>query len=85
MSGAGFITMQSLIIILLIAIILFGGSRIKDLGGQLGSAIKDFRKAMRDGEAQADADTKAENDKLAASGRIIEGEARKGNDNNRSS
>ncbi len=39
-----------LIIILLIVIVLFGGGRIARLGGELGTAIKDFRKGLNDGE-----------------------------------
>ena len=86
MGGAGFITMQSLIISLLIAFILFGGSRLKDLGGQLGGAIKDFRKAIRDGDKAADAEhEKLETQASASKGRVIEGEVRKETDNNHSS
>jgi sec-independent protein translocase protein TatA len=39
-----------LIIILLIVIVLFGGGRIARLGGELGTAIKEFRKGINDGE-----------------------------------
>lgn len=39
-----------LIIILVIVIVLFGGGRIARLGGELGTAIKEFRKGVSDGE-----------------------------------
>jgi sec-independent protein translocase protein TatA len=39
-----------LIIILLIVIVLFGGGRIARLGGELGTAIKEFRKGINDSE-----------------------------------
>ncbi len=39
-----------LIIILLIVIVLFGGGRIARLGGELGTAIKEFRKGLNEGE-----------------------------------
>lgn len=39
-----------LIIILVIVIVLFGGGRIARLGGELGTAIKEFRKGIADGE-----------------------------------
>lgn len=39
-----------LIIILVIVIILFGGGRIARLGGELGTAIKEFRRGINDGE-----------------------------------
>jgi sec-independent protein translocase protein TatA len=39
-----------LIIILVIVIVLFGGGRIARLGGELGTAIKEFRRGVSDGE-----------------------------------
>ncbi|CAG1013476.1 MAG: twin-arginine translocase TatA/TatE family subunit [Anaerolinea sp.] len=42
-----------LIIILVIVIVLFGGGRIARLGGELGSAIREFRKGISDGEKKA--------------------------------
>jgi sec-independent protein translocase protein TatA len=35
-----------LIIILVIVVVLFGGGRIAKLGGELGSAIREFRKGV---------------------------------------
>ncbi|HJR69163.1 MAG TPA: twin-arginine translocase TatA/TatE family subunit [Gammaproteobacteria bacterium] len=35
-----------LVIILVIVALIFGTKRIKDIGGDLGSAVKSFRKAM---------------------------------------
>jgi sec-independent protein translocase protein TatA len=37
-----------LIILLLIVVALFGTSKIKNIGGDLGSAIKSFRQAMKE-------------------------------------
>jgi sec-independent protein translocase protein TatA len=37
-----------LIIILVIVILLFGASRVADLGGALGKSIKEFRSAVKD-------------------------------------
>ena len=37
-----------LIIILVIVVLVFGGKRLKNLGGDLGSAIKGFKKSMND-------------------------------------
>ena len=39
-----------LLIILVIIVILFGGSRIAGLGGSLGKSIREFRTAMKDEE-----------------------------------
>jgi sec-independent protein translocase protein TatA len=45
-----------LLIILAIAALIFGTKRLKDVGGDLGSAVKSFRKAMTAaGEAEAEA------------------------------
>jgi sec-independent protein translocase protein TatA len=45
-----------LLIILAIAALIFGTKRIKEVGGDLGSAVKSFRKAMNSsGEAETEA------------------------------
>jgi sec-independent protein translocase protein TatA len=47
-----------LIIILIIVVVLFGGGRIAKLGGELGSAIKEFRKGVgAEDKAKSDAAT----------------------------
>ena len=43
-----------LIIILVIVLLIFGGKRLKNIGGDLGSAIKGFKKSMKDAEEQID-------------------------------
>ncbi len=43
----------NLLIILLIVIVLFGTKRLKNIGGDLGGAIKGFRKAMDSDEDKA--------------------------------
>lgn len=42
---------KELIIILLIALLVFGTSRISGLGSALGKAIRDFRKAVDEPES----------------------------------
>lgn len=44
------ISVTQLIIILAIVIVLFGTKRLRNLGGDLGGAIKGFKSAMKDGE-----------------------------------
>jgi sec-independent protein translocase protein TatA len=41
-----------LIIILLIVVVLFGGGRVARLGGELGSAVREFRRGITDSEAE---------------------------------
>lgn len=60
-----------LLLILAIVVLLFGTRKIKSLGGDLGSAIKGFRSALRDGEEDA---SKATGD------RVIEGDSVKQGD-----
>jgi sec-independent protein translocase protein TatA len=45
--GIGF---RELLIILLIALVLFGAKKLRSVGSDLGSAVRGFKKAMNDGE-----------------------------------
>ncbi len=48
-----------LLIILVIVALIFGTKRLKEVGGDLGSAVKSFRKAMTaaSSEAESEAET----------------------------
>jgi sec-independent protein translocase protein TatA len=46
--GIGGISIWQLLIILAIVIMLFGTKRLRNIGGDLGSAVKGFRKSMSD-------------------------------------
>lgn len=59
--GLGGISMWQLLIVLLIVVLIFGTKRLKSIGGDLGGALKSFRKAMDaddkdDGDGDADGD-----------------------------
>ena len=54
--GIGGISIWSLLLILLIVVLLFGTKKIRNIGGDLGSALKNFKSAMRDGEEGKAAD-----------------------------
>ena len=45
--GIGGISVWQLLIILAIVIMLFGTKRLRNLGGDLGSAVKGFRNSMQ--------------------------------------
>lgn len=70
--GIGGISLWQLLIILVIVIMLFGTKRLRGLGGDLGSAIKGFKKAMSDDNTdtenkdEADKDAKKVEDNSAA-------------------
>jgi len=60
-----------LIIILVIVLVLFGAKRLKNVGSDLGSAVKGFKTAIKDEETKP-------NDKIEKSeSSVIEGEATK--------
>jgi len=48
--GASGISVWQLLIVLLIVILIFGTKRIKSIGGDLGGAIKSFRKGMTEAD-----------------------------------
>ena len=48
MFGLGF---GELMVILLIVVVVFGAGKIGDIGGDLGRAIRNFRKAMNEPDA----------------------------------
>ena len=60
--GFGGISMWQLLILLLIVVLVFGTKRLRNMGGDLGAAIKGFRKGMDDGEADGEDDGKDEHD-----------------------
>ena len=47
------ISIWQLLIILGIVIVLFGTSKLRNIGGDLGAAISNFKKSMKDGDADA--------------------------------
>lgn len=49
----------SLIVILIIVVVIFGTKRLRNAGGDLGSAVKNFKKAMKDGEEESGKTTEA--------------------------
>ncbi|MFN4263511.1 MAG: twin-arginine translocase TatA/TatE family subunit [Thioalkalivibrionaceae bacterium] len=48
--GIGGISVWQLLIVLVIVVLLFGTKKIRNIGGDLGSAIKNFRQSVKDGE-----------------------------------
>jgi len=72
--GFGGISVWQLLIVLAIVLLLFGTKRLRNLGGDLGGAIKGFKKAVGDEEKK----TESPPEKLEkAEDQIIEGEAKR--------
>ena len=64
------ISVWQLLIVLAIVLVLFGAKRLRNLGGDLGSAIKGFRQAMKEDDS-VKTEGKLEDSK---SSRVINGE-----------
>lgn len=52
--GLGGLHIWHLLIILLICVVIFGTKRLKDIGSDLGGAVKGFRKAMGDADRESE-------------------------------
>ena len=52
--GIGGISIWQLLIVLVIVLLLFGTKRLKNIGSDLGNAVKGFKGAMSDSEKEAD-------------------------------
>jgi len=63
--GIGGISMWQLLILLFIVILVFGTKRLRNMGSDLGAAVKGFRKGMDDGKA--DPEEKLEPDQIGSS------------------
>lgn len=70
------ISIWQLLIILAIVLVLFGAKRLRNIGSDLGGAIKGFKQSMREGEEEAN-DNKTLDDK--DEGRVIDGEVTRHN------
>ena len=67
---------QELLIVLVIIALIFGASRVADLGGALGRGIREFRQEARsdDAEEQAEASDEDEDDAEEAPAAAADGE-----------
>jgi len=57
--GLGGISIWQLLIILAIVVMLFGTSRLRNMGSDLGSAVRGFRDSMKKDDAGSEAETSA--------------------------
>ena len=57
--GFGGISIWQILMILVIVLVIFGGTkRLKNLGSDLGNALKGFKKAIDDDDKKEDSDNK---------------------------
>ena len=69
------------LIVLVIVLLVFGTKKLRNIGSDLGGAVKGFKEGMKEGDSAGEGD--ASQQKLAQ-GQTIEGEAREKVDQNRS-
>ena len=62
--GIGGISMWQLLILLLIVVLVFGTKRLRNMGSDLGAAVKGFRKGME--EAKEEPEEKLEPDQITS-------------------
>ncbi len=66
--GFGGISIWSLLLILAIVILLFGTKKLRNVGGDLGGAIRSFKKSVKDEEVG--------NDEAESESQVIEGKVK---------
>lgn len=72
--GIGGISVWQLIILLVIVVLVFGTKRLRNMGGDLGAAIKGFRKGMED--EKSDKDEPDEHEQLGDGGAPSQAQAK---------
>ena len=73
------ISIWQLLIILAIVVLLFGTKKLKNIGSDLGGAVKGFKNAVNEGEKEKKEQANLEM-KESAEGEVIEGEAKEEKD-----
>ena len=71
--GLGGISIWQLLIVLVLVVLIFGTKKLRNLGTDLGSAVKGFKKGLSDDDKSAVEDKQSESMKE----KVIEGEAEK--------
>ena len=67
------ISIWQLLIILAIVLVLFGAKRLRNLGGDLGTAVKGFKEAVKEGDEEGSKEQLE--DKAEDDSHTIEGES----------
>ena len=77
--GFGGIGIWQLLIVLVIVVLLFGTKKLRNIGSDLGGAIKNFKKSVSEGEADASGEQAGPGEGTADSkkiegGRVVDAE-----------
>jgi sec-independent protein translocase protein TatA len=63
------------LIVLVIVLLVFGTKKLRNLGGDLGGAIRNFKSSMKEEEEKGKSDASGEDQKkIETSGRVIDAE-----------
>jgi sec-independent protein translocase protein TatA len=65
------------LIVLVIVMLIFGTKKLRNIGEDLGGAVKGFKQGMKDGTAEADKPADSLPRQAGQSGQTIEGEVKK--------
>ncbi|OOC48861.1 MULTISPECIES: twin-arginine translocase TatA/TatE family subunit [Thioalkalivibrio] len=80
--GIGGISIWQLLIVLLIVVLLFGTKKLRNMGGDIGSAMKNFRQAVKDPDAEKkegeeDEEPREVENQTDSEGRVVDAEVKK--------
>ena len=73
----GGISIWQLLIVLAIIVLIFGTKKLRNIGGDIGSAIKNFKKSVKEEGAEDSGEDEDKEKVEDSSGRVIEGEVTK--------
>lgn len=62
------------LVVLVIVVLIFGTKKLRSLGGDLGSAIKNFKQSMKDEENKPAEPPAGGDKKISDTGRVIDAE-----------
>jgi sec-independent protein translocase protein TatA len=65
------------LIVLLVVVLIFGTKKLRNVGQDLGGAVKGFKEGMKGANDEADAAAKAAEPSAQIAGKTIEGEAKR--------
>jgi sec-independent protein translocase protein TatA len=65
------------LIVLVVVVLIFGTKKLRNIGQDLGGAVKGFKEGIKGAETEADAGKPADGPAQQISGRTIDAEARK--------
>ena len=72
------ISIWQLLIVLALVILIFGTKKLRNIGGDLGSAVKSFKSAVKQGDDEDTMKKQIDNDEgTVVEGSVVEGEAKK--------